>query len=254
MNDPHVETLFYRLKHPANAYAKVSLLEHQESTFKVRIENGQAQVDMTNHFPTVQDARATVERFLRAWELTAALQYGPGEFEFVYDRAEVIDRNPAPGIVSGVGALLAGSGALSADGHGVRANYPAPPVGIARDAEVDLMFHRYCMYREGRTTLPDAANYCLTMVERSAGDRKAASKQYAIALTVLNTLGQLAATKGGTEARKACASDADFTSAERRWLANIIAAIIRRAAEVAFDPAASRPQITMADLPPLADR
>jgi hypothetical protein len=113
------------------------------------------------------------------------------------------------------------------------------------------MFGRYCMYREGRTTLPDAANYCLTVLELSAGSRKAASRRFAIALPVLKTLGQLAASKGGKEARKA-AAHAEFTPTERDWLAKVIPVIIQRAAEVAFDPTASRPQITMADLPALA--
>jgi hypothetical protein len=65
-------------------------------------------------------------------------------------------------------------------------------------------------------------------------------------------LGELAAIKGGMEARKADAVQAGYTPAERDWLTKIIPLIIRRAAETAFDSGASRPQITMADLPKLS--
>jgi hypothetical protein len=147
-------------------------------------------------------------------------------------------------------SLLSGSGTMTPPSlHVSRPSYPAPPAGIACDTTVDMMFDRYCMYCKGRTTLPDAANYCLTVLELSAGNRKAASGRFAVALTVLNMLGTLAATKGGKDARKA--THADFTPAEREWLIQVIPVIIQRAAEVAFDPAASRPQITMANLPAL---
>jgi hypothetical protein len=60
----------------------------------VRIEADRAEVTMKTHHATVETARDEVEPFLRAWELTAALQLRPGELEFAYDRATIIDRNP----------------------------------------------------------------------------------------------------------------------------------------------------------------
>ena len=42
-----------------------------------------------------------------------------------------------------------------------------------------------------------------------------------------------------------------LTGAEEAWLVAAIRALIRRAAEVAADPDAARPQLTVADLPPL---
>ena len=52
-------------------------------------------------------------------------------------------------------------------------------------------------------------------------------------------------------ARKAVGAAVDFTAAEHQWLEQAMSLIIRRAAEVAFDPKATRPQITMTDLRPL---
>lgn len=261
MNDPHVESLFYRIEHSDSVdYAKAPPLELPEPKFTIRIKNEWARIDMRDHYSAERDARDVVEPFLRLWELTAALNRNPGEWQFVYDRANIIDRNPAPGV-----SIFAGSGEINISGGDVRvshsrATFPPPPVGMERNTAVDFMFYRYCMWREGRTTLTDAANCCLTMLEFSAGDgqttlqpyRKAASQHYAIEYGVLNTLARLAATKGGMEeARKANAAHADFTPAEREWLTALIPILIRRAAEVAFDRTPSHPQITMADLPPL---
>jgi hypothetical protein len=252
MNDPHVKSLFYRIKHSDNIdYDKAPLLELPEPKFTIHIEYESARIDMRDHYAAVQDARDVVEPFLRLWELTAALNRNPGEWEFVYDRANVIDRNPTEGVVSP--AHVSVSDAVYPPSiQSSHQSYPPPPVGMARDAAVDFMFYRYCMWREGRTTLTDAANCCLTMLEFQAGNRMTASHRYGVSSKVLNKLGLLLATKGGiTEARKGKAAHANFTPAERQWITKLIPILIRRAAEVAFDPAA-RPEITMADLPPLA--
>jgi hypothetical protein len=95
---------------------------------------------MISHHATEAAALAEVEPFLRAWELTAALQCRPGEFELAYDRATIVDRNPTPGAI-----ILAGCGQLSADLTVVKAHfeclkYPEPPpAGIARDPAVELI-------------------------------------------------------------------------------------------------------------------
>ena len=113
------------------------------------------------------------------------------------------------------------------------------------------MFDRFCRYHAGRTTLPDAANFCLTALELNAGGRKAAAGRYSVDMPILGKLGDLAANKGGAEARKADGAGAEFTPAEQQWLEETIKHLIRRAAEVAGGPSAPLRQMTMACLPPL---
>jgi hypothetical protein len=172
MNDPHVESLYYRIEHGDVDYAKAPPLEHQQPGFNVRIENAHAQIDMKDQHAAIAEARGAVEPFLRAWELAAALNFGPGQWQFVYDRANVVDRNPTPGALHAADLVLPGTGFMGANLQEHRTSYPAPPAGLARNAYVDLMFDRYCRYREGRTTLPDAANLCLTALEVCAGRPK----------------------------------------------------------------------------------
>jgi hypothetical protein len=254
MNDPHVEALHYSVKHAEHVdYDKARPLTHDTPDFTVRIENGRAEVRMKSHHATEEAARAEVAPFVRVWELTAALELGPGEFELAYDRATIIDREPAPGAI-----VFALSGSLVADlsvatAHVERSHSPdPPPAGIKRDANVDQMLNRYCRYhaRPRQTTLADAVNFCITVLEKS-GDRRSAAKRFAVARSVLNKAGELAGKKGGNEARKAQGTAAEFTAAEQQWLEEAMKRLIRRAAEVAGDPSASLPQITMADLPPL---
>jgi hypothetical protein len=68
---------------------------------------------------------------------------------------------------------------------------------------------------------------------------------------VLRKLGELTATKGGPEARKDAGARTPLSGEERNWLEQTAKRLILRAAEVAFDPKASLPKITMADLPAL---
>lgn len=253
MNDPHVEALHYAVTHSERVnYDTAEPLEHEEPGFRVQIENGRARIEMKDHHPTAESARAAAEPFLRNWEFLAELRFRPDELAFRYESADIIERNPA----RGNHAVYAEPGAYYLMGSDVgmrigRAKYPPPPSGIERDADVDLMFMSYKMHRAGRRTLPDAAYFCLTVLERCAGGRKAVASHYGIDLKVLNKLGELTANKGGREARKDAGARTPLRGEEQDWLEQTARRLILRAAEVAFDPRASRPHATMADLPAL---
>ena len=252
MNDPHVVTLYYGIKHVKSVdYDNAPQLSHDHPEFIVTIQKDRAKVTMKSHFSSVEGARAKVEPLLRAWELTAALQMGPREFEFDYVGANVIDRTPPPGSITSGAALMAVS-TFAAEATHARSKYPAPPPpGLTRDEAVDLMFARFCRYREGGTTLADAGNFCLTVLKHYSGGRRRAALRYAVAERVLRRLGELTATKGGNEARKAAGVTGRFTNAERCWIEETMKRLVLRAAEVASDPSGIRQQITMADLPTL---
>ena len=255
MNDPHIEALHYSVRHADYVdYDNAGPLSHDTPGFTVRIENGRAEITMKSHYATVEAARSEVEPFLRGWELMAALRSRPGEFEFAYDRPTIVDRNPLAGADTDPVRLTIDHPLLgeTSKPHAANSKYPDPPaVAFGRDAAVDLMFDRFRRYRAGNSTLPDAANFCLTTLELSSGGRKAAAARYGVAMPILNKLGELAANKGGNEARKASGAEAAFSAAERQWLEEAMNRVIYRAAEIAGGPSANLPQITMADLPSL---
>ena len=249
MNDPHVVALIYRVKHDASVnYEKAAPLEHDGDAFTVRVKDGEARFEMKDQFETAEAAREAVEPFIRRWEFAASLERGPGEFELLFKNAEIEDRNPTPGVVHVSAGAIAVSG-MSASVVVGRGHYPDPPEGIAVNADVEAMLARYSRYRQGKDTLPGMAYFCLTVLEESAGNRAAIASKFNVAGSVLSSLGRLTGEKGGTEARKGQGRTHEFTPVERKWLDEAVKRLIRRAAEVAHDPAQSRQQITMADLP-----
>jgi hypothetical protein len=252
MNDPHVVALHYRIKHTEYCdYNKAPPLEHDEAGFSIRVEKNEARVVMKSHHATSESARDVVESFLRAWELSAALSHATAMFEFVFQSAEIIDRKPTPGQLCPQG-ITAGSPSIGVpDFHVARNQYPDPPSGLARDTDVDLMFDCYRMWCTDRRRLSDACYFCLTVLERAAGNRKRAAVRFGIDHPVLDKIGNLTAKKGGNEARKALGAHTGFTSREQIWLQEVLKLLVRRAAEVAHDPNAALNKIVMSNLPPI---
>ena len=249
MNDPHVDELIYRIKHAASVdYKAASALEHDHPDFSIKIDNGTATVTPKEHHATEESARATVEPFLKAWELSSALD-NRDRFEFEFQNANVVDRRPTPaiGVFAGVGAFgIAGS---IADLRIGKSAYPSPPIGLSYNTNVELMHHVYRLYCEGDTVISHAAYYCLTeLMHAAGGDYKKTSAHFGISVPVLLRLGTLSSEKGGKEGRKAEAARSDYTPEERAWLERAMKIVIRRAAEVAYNPKAAERQITMDDI------
>lgn len=257
MNDPHVVALNYRIEHHSSVdYEGASPLAHSEDAFEIRVESDNVRFEMKRHYATQSDALESVEGYIRAWELLAALQYGPNEFNLVFDRAEIEDRDPTPGDVHAIARTDHERISLRdhASYHLSRGEYPRPPSGrLEFSRDVLLMFDRYVGYRAHREYLTGMANFCLTILEESVQARKpcrkAAAGHYEIEFKVLDKIGRLCSRKGGAEARKAQGVGQDLSGPERRFLEDAVKAIILRAAEVAADPNRSRKTITLSDFP-----
>jgi hypothetical protein len=255
MNDPHVCALIYRVRHDETVnYDNARPLEHETARFKVSIKGCEARFEMREHFSTAEQAREVVGPFIRQWEFAAALDRDPGGFELVFLKAVVEDRIPSPGVfvVEGGAYMLTGESVSFVVDRG---SYPEPPTGVAIDADVEAMALRYSQYREGKETLAAMAFFCLTVLEgATAADknrRRVIPGKFGIEFAVADTLARLSSVKGGSEARKDEGRSRDFTANERNWIEHATKRMIRRAAEVAHDPAAAASQITMDDLPKL---
>ena len=174
--------------------------------------------------------------------------HGPNRFRLPFDYPDIEDRDPSTGKVFlrpkptrfhvSVGDVQITVG---------EPRYPCPPTtALALTPDIRSMHDRYLGYRERREPLACMVYFCLTILELpwgpGRGAREPAASHYGVDETVLDTLGELSSTKGGVGAS---------TSEETRFLEEAVKAIIRRAAEVAHDPNARRPPITMSDLPPI---
>ena len=251
MNDPHVVALHYKIEHGSSVdYSRAAPFEVNEDAFDVRVEDGRVRFTMKAVFATESDARSGVEDYVRSWELHALLTGGPAMFELRFDGADIEDLDPTPGVFSGAARPIRFAITMSKPQVTVSPpNYPAPPATpLGRSPDVESMFRRYVGYREGREPLTGMANFCLTVLESAAGDRRVASQKYGISKRVLNRVGVLCDSKGGNDARKAKGRDHPLTQHEEQFLQQVVRVMIRRAAEFAHDSNVSFDLLTTSHL------
>jgi hypothetical protein len=69
MNDPHVESLCYRLTidETHGRFENPPPLEHETAAYRMRLEDGVLTVEMKEHHATVESAKERVDNALRAW-------------------------------------------------------------------------------------------------------------------------------------------------------------------------------------------
>ena len=259
MNDPQVVALIYRVEHRNSvSYKDADPLRYCGSPeFDLTVDNKIARFELRKFYADEDEAREAIEPFIQRWEFEASMRFGPGNFGLRFKEAEIIDRNPSPPEPRkkgfGASAVLPGLTASASVVLGFP-HYPPPPGGGSvdlDDLDVVKMKRRYNQFLLRRTTLPDAANFCLTVLADKYGGRPAAARKCGISKPVLDTIGRLTSTKGGEDARKAIGADDEFTSQEKRFLKEAVEEIIIRVAQVAADGRQRCPQITMKDLPSL---
>jgi hypothetical protein len=261
MNDPHVDSLTYRLEVPVTGSASVSFDRAPPADFdtpvgRVHVGNQVAHVTPAEHFRTDEEARTATEPFLRAWELSSALALGRPAMRFVFDGATVIDRDPTPGQGE---ARLVGVAHMTADASLLvqPAAYPAPPADFEVSPLVEAMWLQYQGHLEGRERLTAMAYLCLTLLEDDAGGgHKKTAAKFGIHPGVLDYLGYLVSVVGDVRTArkwKGLREKRPHTGEEEEWIRRVVSAIIRRAGEVAANPSAGRTVLTMSDLPRLSN-
>ena len=254
MNDPHVVALIYNVDPSlAEVYSNAKALDHDNETFRITSHVGQIRFEMKQHYATEAEARKVVEPFIRQWQFYADLEPPRYKIRLTFDRCELVDRKPTPG-VHALRATLRSKYTGSAQLVVTYPHYPQPPrVGLTITPTVESMYVRYCGYVAGREPLTTMAYFCLTVLENAnrrgtTRARRTAAREYRIAESVLKKVGNLTATKGGLFARKASGMGSDLDPDDRRFLEAAVPALILRAAEVASDPNRSYHEIQVADL------
>ena len=257
MNDPRVVSLHKKIEHASWIdYFRAGPFKFGEQEFDVRVADELVRFSMNDHFATEQEARDTVEEFIRGWELDAALARGHGAFKLQFDKSEMVDRNPTPGVIQAQANPARFTFSTSpTQGTGSPRDYPRQPsIRLTPSPGVESMFLRYAAYRGGREPLAPMAYFCLEVLLASTGKRRgrlvAAARRYRISQRVLNRLADLTSSKGGAGARKAEGAHQELTAQEKRFVEAAVTTIIRRAAEVAHDPDAELPEISMSELLP----
>ena len=150
MNGPHIVALLYRVEHDeAVDYSKAKPHVSDEPAFRLEVKDNQARFEMKEHYANKKDARNAIENYIRNWEFNACLENGPGSFRLVFERPEIEDRNPTPGVInlSSHSTLPDMTGSLKVTlGF---SKYPSPPSGVNyNDPDVQTMHQRFMGYRQ----------------------------------------------------------------------------------------------------------
>ena len=206
MNEPHVEWLSYRLElGPGLTITNPPPLEHETEHFKLKLDASRLTVSMKEHHASRESAEENVRPFLRGWEIDNSLAHGPGAFRFMYEDASVIDLNPPPPegsrsirVVAGAMSIIGGRATLSATGSVVRRAYPAPPTNFLASPNVETLWYRYEMYREGKEPLASMAYFCLTLINALGGGRDGAASMFNVSRPVLHKFSYLTSERGDT--------------------------------------------------------
>ncbi len=268
MNDPHVESLTYRLEIDETLeFVDPPLLEKENADLRLRLAEDSLTVWPKAHYASEEEAKLAIEPYLRAWEAFEAIRcVGRRQVRFVFVFPHVIDRDPpppgSPQVVQLSGSIVGSSSMVGVPTViSQESRYPEPPEGFVASPEVEFMLGRYEQYLRGREPLLAMAYACLTRIEhearhtRGGGNlRRKAALEYGVDEGVLRKLGYLTTFLGDEMgARKVAAQSENRPpkNSERRWIEGCVLVLIRRAGEQAADPQRQLPQINMADLPRL---
>jgi hypothetical protein len=264
MTDPHVVSLTYRIdKAETVDFDRAPPLPPiDRGAFRVTIDAYKAKVEMVDHFASVDEAKRAVQPFLRAWELNADLRAPYEEFRFVYEMAEVVDRETqGPVLAPATGTVLITG--YPPELRVSQGEWPAPPQELAISPDVEVIWRRWLGLREKQEKLLPAAYWALTILEAAPGvampakprrspKRRQAAQFFNIDLKVLDKIGELTTTRGGEdEARKAEGRAAPLSQAERQWLEAVFPILVQRVAEQAYHGGPPPNPLTMSDLPKL---
>ena len=245
MNAPHVEALIYVVERDKSSdYSSAMSVERGYTTFRLKLEGGEARFELKTHYATQQQAQEAIRPFIQQWEFIASLRSGPGTFTLKFNRAEMIDCKPTPGAIAGsarTSSFHFHVGSPNNPTVTVSRQYPQPPSECRMNIDnpdVQMMLHRYMGYRQGREPLPSMAYFCYDVFLNRLGDGvvKHTAQKHNMSRGLVMKVGNLVSNKGGDQARKEFGIRHPLTHVQVQFLEKAVAAMIIRAAMVAEDP------------------
>lgn len=256
MRDPHVEEVYYEIgTSDGISFSNPPPVAITNHLGRFELNNGKLTIYPADHFADGAQARAVLGPFLRAWEVESDLSRNIGSIRFKYTGVRKVDRNPPPTPESGAGHLLVHLEDALAMSDAVlfevtQSTYPDPPSNFRTTPEVEMAYHRWLAFRQGREPLPSMAYAVLTLLESMAGNRRKVALTFQIDYIVLHTIGRLSSTKGDSDSTRKFAQGAQvqpLTGSESAWLEAAIRRVVRRMGEHAAGVQLT--QLGMNDLP-----
>jgi hypothetical protein len=250
MKDPHVVSLTYTIvDNDVLTFKDPPDFEIETAEFHGLLSNGILTLEPKNHYSSVAQIRPLADDYVRGWEIDRALRSGSLEFNFRFEGAQIVDRQPGPGKAF-VDILDVMTLVDSVDVKKSSTAYPAPPDNFQITTEVEVLWKHYSRFLKGGELLQSMAYSCLDLLEgrfAERGKRRRAANHYGIDFDVLKNLGELTSNRGDpVTARKPSKARIPLSASESRWVKEAIKAIIKHLAT--RQPGQI---LKMSDLPPL---
>jgi hypothetical protein len=245
---PRVIELTYRIDSGAGyEYGENSALDGTLPGFVYRLRRREAVFFPTEHFVSEAAARARLEPLLRAWELSAALQYQRGVLEFKFLGSQIQREAPRPGTIELRGTAMAASGSSAILTLTFEGPHPSPPAAFAMDEFVLTLVDLALIAQETPRVLLYIAYSATTCVKARFGDINAAAMALGIAPNIFSRINELAHTLGvGAERRKGGlrSPPKPISQPVREWILLMLREIARRAGAMTAGAAAGE-EITL---------
>lgn len=180
-----------------------------------------------HYYKTTEEARRSIDDFLRLWEFNVQLLHGPESFRLEFQHSIEVDptQPDEPRKVKRRADLDSSASELDSSNIWIEfQNYPLPPSDVSLDEGTRAMFYQYMRYCQNQSLLTNVAYFCLSMLEDKAGGRENAAKKYSISRNLLKRVSELSSRRGGRNARKAAGFAMDLSPFERLFLGDYISA------------------------------
>jgi hypothetical protein len=230
MNDPHVTAVHYNLVFGETVNFQPPSLSEAYSLpgFTAALTGQHLMLEPMVHYASAEDVRQVCEPLVKAWQITIAIKLGVIDVRFEYDKTDIEDRAPTPGV-----ATIYVPSIPSGEWIGIPTviqtvnQYPQPAdPDFKWTPDVDSLWYRYCGYKRGREPLQAMAYFVLTVFEVRGGGtgnnvRPSAASRFHVDLKILKGIGTLSTERGdSTTARKLEPNTTPvlLTRAEKDWL------------------------------------
>ena len=243
--------LIYRVTEKEGVnYSNQSTIEIDNEYFRGKLENGILTIEMKISFNSSNEAKILVDKYLRSWEIYSGLIYQKDVLGFTLNTIssiEIVDHKNGkpPDIIESFEEFIYSSGSINSQSE---YEYTKPTDSFTTSPDVETLWYRFKEYLENREPLLSMAYFCITFLEKKAGDRRRAASQYGIEFDILKNIGELSSTRGDVRnARKAKSLQGKLKHSEIIWIEAAIAKIIQRLGE--YENGDKSSILKMGDLP-----
>ncbi len=254
MNDPHIDSLLYKLILKQGVdFLRAPQLEEETEDFIFFLSSQEAIFKMKTHFSCEDEAKKIVDEFLNIYRISLELEYFD-DVKFAFKSSNIIDRKPSSSATLKICSTSSISLKSSCIIHVPRSKFPKPLKCFIISPDVETLFLRLKSAMQGKEPVLSMAYMCLSVLEVSANGRDAAAKKYSIDREVLNKWGKLVSTKGSEKEARKAPKQGNFVplkTEEKTWIIVLIKRVIVRLGNYAYDSNQSFSKISFSDLPSL---